>query len=132
MKNLKIFISSLIILTSTFTITAYKNIESERIVAMRSSTKEVSKPESDVVENDTANEEIGKAQTTNPASTYCVEQGGELVLINDEVKGSHGICKFKDGTEIEEWEFYRQNHDDKIKNDSIKEKTVPIDEKNSK
>lgn len=45
----------------------------------------------------------------NPASVFCVEQGGELVI--DEVAdGQVGICEI-DGERIEEWEYYRANHE---------------------
>jgi putative hemolysin len=45
----------------------------------------------------------------NPASVFCVEQGGEIVI--DEVAdGQVGICEI-DGERIEEWEYYRANHE---------------------
>ena len=46
---------------------------------------------------------------SNPASVYCVEQGGESILVRSK-KGDFGICKLKDGTAVEEWEYYRQNN----------------------
>ena len=54
----------------------------------------------------------------NPASVYCVEQGGESIIKQDKDGSEYGICKFKDGKEVDEWEFYRQNHD-------LTEKGVP-------
>ena len=54
----------------------------------------------------------------NPASVYCVEQGGESIIKQDKDGSEYGICKFKDGKEVEEWEFYRKNHD-------LTEKGVP-------
>lgn len=54
----------------------------------------------------------------NPASVYCVEQGGKLIIRKDKDENEYGICKFKDGKEVDEWEFYRQNHD-------LTEKGVP-------
>ncbi|MGD8399188.1 MAG: DUF333 domain-containing protein [Anaerolineae bacterium] len=42
----------------------------------------------------------------NPASLYCVEQGFELE-IRTEAEGQVGYCIFPDGTECEEWAFYR-------------------------
>ena len=47
----------------------------------------------------------------NPASVYCVEQGGESIIKQDKDGSEYGICKFKDGKEVDEWEFYRKNHD---------------------
>jgi len=48
-------------------------------------------------------EEVGLA---NPASVYCENQGGALSMRTDE-KGTVGYCLFDDGTECEEWAFYR-------------------------
>jgi putative hemolysin len=42
----------------------------------------------------------------NPASVYCEEQGYELVIRNEE-GGQVGYCVFPDGSECEEWAFYR-------------------------
>jgi putative hemolysin len=42
----------------------------------------------------------------NPASTYCVEQGG-TVEIRSDAKGQTGYCRLPDGRVVEEWEFFR-------------------------
>jgi putative hemolysin len=42
----------------------------------------------------------------NPASVYCVEQGGQVDIV-DEGGGQVGYCELPDGRRIEEWEFYR-------------------------
>ncbi|MGB0388596.1 MAG: DUF4377 domain-containing protein [Ardenticatenaceae bacterium] len=42
----------------------------------------------------------------NPASEYCVEQGGTLEMRSDE-NGEYGVCVFPDGSECEEWAFLR-------------------------
>ena len=54
----------------------------------------------------------------NPASVYCVEQGGESIIKQNKDGSEYGICKFNDGKEVDEWEFYRKNHD-------LTEKGVP-------
>lgn len=54
----------------------------------------------------------------NPASVYCVEQGDESITKQNKDGSEYGICKFKDGKEVDEWEFYRKNHD-------LTEKGVP-------
>lgn len=46
----------------------------------------------------------------NPASEFCLEQGGELEIV-DEPDGQVGYCNLPDGTRVEEWEFYRANSD---------------------
>lgn len=43
----------------------------------------------------------------NPASVYCVEQGGELKIMKDG-KGEYGFCFFEDGSHCEEWQFFRK------------------------
>jgi dipeptidyl-peptidase-4 len=42
----------------------------------------------------------------NPASKYCVDQGYELEIRTDD-GGEAGYCIFPDGSECEEWAFYR-------------------------
>jgi putative hemolysin len=53
---------------------------------------------------------IGPTETApsmpNPASEFCVEQGYQSE-IRDEAGGQVGYCLFPDGSECEEWAFYR-------------------------
>jgi putative hemolysin len=42
----------------------------------------------------------------NPASEYCVQQGGQVEIV-DAADGQVGYCQLPDGTRIEEWEFFR-------------------------
>jgi putative hemolysin/rhodanese-related sulfurtransferase len=46
------------------------------------------------------------AELPNPASKNCVDLGYELEM-REGVGGTYGICKFPDGTECEEWSFFR-------------------------
>ncbi|MDO4642049.1 MAG: DUF333 domain-containing protein [Neisseria sp.] len=46
----------------------------------------------------------------NPASEYCVQQGGKLEVKKDAEGGEYALCHLPDGTVIEEWEFFRKNH----------------------
>ncbi|HUV72599.1 MAG TPA: DUF333 domain-containing protein [Clostridia bacterium] len=48
-----------------------------------------------------------KESLPNPASQNCLDKGGKLKSLQ-ETAGSLGICQFDDGTECEEWQFYRQ------------------------
>jgi len=48
----------------------------------------------------------GNTELPNPASVYCGEQGGYL-RIEDSEAGQVGICTLADGTECEEWAYYR-------------------------
>ena len=45
-------------------------------------------------------------QLANPASTYCIEQGGTLEIRKDAQGNETGYCVFSDGSECEEWAFY--------------------------
>jgi putative hemolysin len=48
------------------------------------------------------------ADMPNPASVYCEENGGTLDIRTDETTGGQvGYCVFSDGSECEEWAFYR-------------------------
>ena len=43
----------------------------------------------------------------NPASVYCEEQGGTVDIRTDESGSQTGYCVFSDGSEVEEWAYYR-------------------------
>jgi putative hemolysin len=43
----------------------------------------------------------------NPASVFCEEQGYSLEM-REEAGGTAGYCTFPDGTECEEWAFFRE------------------------
>ena len=45
----------------------------------------------------------------NPASVYCVRQGGRVEIVNTKT-GQIGICVLPDGRRIEEWKFFRANN----------------------
>ena len=49
--------------------------------------------------------------TPNPASVYCVEQGGRLE-IREMADGDAGYCHLPDGRVVEEWELFRSQHKD--------------------
>jgi putative hemolysin len=42
----------------------------------------------------------------NPASVYCKEQGGTIEIRSTE-DGQYGVCIFPDGSECDEWAFFR-------------------------
>lgn len=46
------------------------------------------------------------AGLANPASVYCVEQGGSVEIV-DEEDGQVGYCNLPDGRRVDEWEFFR-------------------------
>ena len=43
----------------------------------------------------------------NPASRYCVDQGGRLAVDKDGSGGPFGICRFEDNRQCEEWALLR-------------------------
>jgi putative hemolysin len=51
--------------------------------------------------------ESGEAGLPNPASVYCEEQGGSVEIRTDADGGQYGVCIFADGSECDEWAFYR-------------------------
>ena len=50
------------------------------------------------------------AQIANPASEYCVAQGGTINIVKDSEGNESGMCKLADGTEVDEWEYFRANN----------------------
>jgi putative hemolysin len=55
----------------------------------------------------------GNVSIANPASTYCIENKGELEIRKDEDGGEYGVCVFGNGKECEEWAFFRGECDNK-------------------
>jgi hypothetical protein len=45
----------------------------------------------------------------NPASVFCTEQGGKLVMEKDTEGNSVGYCQLSDGTTVEQWVYFREN-----------------------
>lgn len=43
----------------------------------------------------------------NPASKYCIDQGGKLEMKKDAQGNQYGVCHLPDGRVIEEWELFR-------------------------
>jgi Tol biopolymer transport system component/putative hemolysin len=43
----------------------------------------------------------------NPASVYCEKNGGKLDMRQDASGGTAGVCVFPDGSECDEWAFFR-------------------------
>lgn len=52
-------------------------------------------------------EDTGGTGLANPASVYCQEQGYTLEMRTDADGGQYGVCIFPDGTECDEWAFFR-------------------------
>ncbi len=51
--------------------------------------------------------ETGVLNMPNPASVFCVENGGTLEIRTAADGSQSGVCVFTDGSECEEWAFFR-------------------------
>jgi putative hemolysin len=49
----------------------------------------------------------GQVGMANPASVYCTKQGGKLEIRSDAQGGQTGHCIFADGSQCEEWAYFR-------------------------
>ena len=45
----------------------------------------------------------------NPAAKFCTEQGGAYFLVED-AAGQRGICTLADGSEVDAWAYFREQH----------------------
>jgi len=52
----------------------------------------------------------GNAGIANPAAAWCVEQGHTYEIRKNPDGSEYGVCIFENGTEIDEWEYYRETH----------------------
>ncbi len=48
-----------------------------------------------------------EANMPNPASVFCEQNGGRLDLRQDSSGGVQGVCIFSDGSECDEWAYFR-------------------------
>lgn len=48
-------------------------------------------------------------QLANPAATYCLEIGG-IYEVREGEHGQYGVCTKPDGTLVDAWDLYRENH----------------------
>ena len=48
-----------------------------------------------------------QAKMPNPASMHCEQNGGKLDLRQDSAGGVTGVCVFPNGSECEEWAYFR-------------------------
>ncbi|SON53214.1 DUF333 domain-containing protein [Vibrio tapetis] len=68
--------------------------------------------------NASANDEAPMLTMTNPAATFCIDQGGTLKSKETDA-GSEGICVLSDGTEIGQWDYFNQNNNDEAESGMI-------------
>ncbi len=58
---------------------------------------------------DTLVQNTDTTQITNPASEYCISQGGTSEIRKDKDGAEFGVCKLANGEEREEWSLYRES-----------------------
>ena len=73
-----------------------------------------------------------QANMPNPASTYCEEQGNRLEIRTAADGSQTGVCIFPDGSECDEWAYYRKECGPTIQNGTNSSPTaistaMPID-----
>ncbi|MCL5073563.1 MAG: DUF333 domain-containing protein [Actinobacteria bacterium] len=95
----------ILIIFSAFIITGYyflsANNKSDDPTLNRSITPTI-------INNPQNSTPTGNTTIANPASVYCVKQGGKLEIKTAPDDGSQtGWCNFQDGRTCEEWEFFR-------------------------
>ena len=56
----------------------------------------------------TTDSKQAKIGLANPASQYCVDQGGKLEIVK-EANGEVGYCHLPNGEKVEEWALFRQS-----------------------
>ncbi len=49
----------------------------------------------------------GAVGIANPASTFCIDKGTKLQIRTNADTSQYGVCIFPDGTECEEWAYFR-------------------------
>ncbi len=69
-------------------------------------TSPASPPPAPTATLEATEEPTSEAGLANPASVYCLDQGGTLEIRNTD-EGQVGYCTLPDGTVCEEWAFYR-------------------------
>lgn len=49
-------------------------------------------------------------QLANPASVYCIQQGGKLQIVRDASGAEQGFCTLLDGRTVDEWAYFREKN----------------------
>ena len=59
---------------------------------------------------DKVGQESPAVGTTNPASEFCIKQGGKLEMKKDKDGGEYALCRLADGSTVEEWAYFRSHN----------------------
>jgi len=101
--NKKVLIVLLFLVLGLSIFILYKSVAPQKSSFEKTTGRETSN--SEVSENNNGQTGTGIA---NPASVYCVQQGGKLEIRKDAEGGEYGICILTNGRECEEWKFFRK------------------------
>ena len=63
-------------------------------------------------------------QIANPASEFCVAQGGESYIVEDEEWAQKWMCRLSDGSEVDEWEYFNEMAD--VTSDVVEENVEEV------
>lgn len=58
----------------------------------------------------TATNQAPSVGMANPASEFCVKQGGKSEIHKNADGSEYGVCILPNGQEVEEWEYFRQHN----------------------
>lgn len=72
-----------------------------------------------VAETEESTEET--VSIANPAAEYCVAQWWESIIKTDKDGSQYWVCKLADGTEVDEWEYFRANNTEETTSESTEE-----------
>ena len=67
----------------------------------------------------TTDSKQAKLGLANPASQYCVDQGGKLEIVK-ETNGEVGYCHLANGEKVEEWTLFRQSQAQCVAEEAVK------------
>jgi putative hemolysin len=68
---------------------------------------------------------IPQANMPNPAAVFCQEQGYQSEIRTAEDGSQYGVCIFPDGSECDEWAFYRGECSPAVQNETTPEGNMP-------
>lgn len=55
-------------------------------------------------------QEPSNVNVANPASEFCIKQGGKSEIKKDKNGNEYGVCHLPDGKVVEEWEYFHQHN----------------------
>lgn len=69
---------------------------------------------------------IEEVEIANPASEFCISQGGNLEIAADEAGNQYGLCTLANGEVCEEWAYFRGECGDEIEVEDNVDILIPL------